>query len=280
MTVIKDRDGFVTNRGYFGDTGGNVWRIDMADADPYNWSVTKLASIADPSVIPGGMRKFLYPPDVVYADDHDAVIIGSGDREHPLHSDVQDRMYMFKDRAIGKTALDDSGEPLYATLTEANLYNTSSDCVENSSACAIGEDSDSARTFINSMSGWYFSFAPGEKAVGHAITLNSVTFFNTHQPAESATGVGCVSNLGVARAYQVYYNDATAVSDKNQDGEETAEDRSHIHAGGGFLPPPTPVIVQIDDKTVLGVVSGVMVATAPGVDLGSRIRRFWFKEME
>ena len=280
ITVVKDRTSAVSNRAYFGDTGGNVWRIDMADSDVDNWTVTKLAAIADTSTVPEGLRKFLYAPDVVYGSGYDAVIIGSGDREHPLDTAVDNRMYMFKDKATGSTALDDEGEQLYETLTEESLYDTSSDCVEYAAACEDDETSTTAQTFLDDLSGWYFKLNNAEKVVGNAITLNNIIFFNTHQPSSAATGVSCVNDLGVARAYQVYYQTASGVADRNLDGEQAADDRSQIHSGGGFLPPPTPVVVEIDGSVVMGVVSGVRVDTPPGIDLGVRVRRFWFKEME
>lgn len=281
ITIVKNRNGSVRDRGYFGDTGGNVWRIDMADSDVNNWTVTKLAAIADTSDIPNGLRKFLYAPDVVYGSGYDAVLMGSGDREHPMDIQVENRMYMFKDRATGDSAVDEASEPLFPTLTESSLYDVTSNCLEDASGCEMGETAGDVLTFLDSLNGWYFRLAEGEKAVGNAITLNNVTFFNTHQPTSAAAvSQACVSDLGVARAYQVYFQNATVAGDRNMDGLKTAEDRAQIHPGGGFLPPPTPVIVQIDGETVMGVVSGVRVDEPPGVDLGVRIRRFWFKERE
>ena len=124
----RDFDGFV-DRVYVPDTGGNVWRVDIGDADPANWAVNLLASIAGPA--PSGSRKFLYPPDVVYGSDangpYDAVLIGSGDREHPLDTTVVNRYYMFKDRKTGSSG---AGQ---ATITEANLYDATADTLQTAS---------------------------------------------------------------------------------------------------------------------------------------------------
>ncbi|MBF0379912.1 MAG: hypothetical protein HQL69_02785 [Magnetococcales bacterium] len=282
ITVLKNSGGSHTNRGYFGDTGGNVWRIDMGSSDVGDWTVTKLASIADTSDISGGLRKFLYPPDVVYGDGYDAVLIGSGDREHALDTTVENRMYMFKDYATGTTpAVNSVGDALTWPLVESNLYDATTDCIEHEASCTDAEgDTETAVTLLNNLKGWYFKLAQGEKVVGNAITLNSVVFFNTHQPQSVASDVSCVSDLGVARSYQVSYQDATSVADKNIDGDRDKDDRSQVHSGGGYLPPPTPVIVEIDGKTVIGVVSGIKVDTPPGVNLGARVRRFWYKEIE
>ncbi|MBF0339656.1 MAG: hypothetical protein HQL95_01670 [Magnetococcales bacterium] len=273
LTVITHNGGTVPDRAYVGDTGGNLWRVNLSDADPANWTVTRLATIADMTQIPGGLRKFLYPPDVVYASGYDAVLIGSGDREHPLDVSVTNRMYMFKDTSTGTTSTD-------ADIRENALYDATSNCIQDGTACAQGETSTSAQSSLDVAKGWYFRLLEGEKVVSNAITINNVTFFNTHQAASVASNASCVSNLGVARAYQVIYTNASAVTDRNKDNKTSASDRYQIHPGGGFLPPPTPVVVQIDGKTLTGVVSGVRVDEPPGVSFGTRYRRFWFKEME
>ena len=127
--AILDRnlDGFA-DRVYIPDTGGNVWRVDIADASPANWTVELLASIAGSA--PSGLRKFLYPPDVVYGRDgngpYDAVLIGSGDREHPFDTTATNRFYMFKDRQTGNSGV---GQP---TITEADLYDATSNALQAS----------------------------------------------------------------------------------------------------------------------------------------------------
>ncbi|MBF0192445.1 MAG: hypothetical protein HQL99_15100 [Magnetococcales bacterium] len=273
VAVITHNGGTLPNRAYVGDTGGNLWRINLNEADPANWTVTRLASIADMTTIPGGLRRFLYPPDVVYSSGFDAVLIGSGDREHPLDISVNNRMYMFKDTDTGTTSTD-------ADIRENQLYDATSNCIQNATACAEGQTPTLAQSALDTARGWYFRLLEGEKVISNAITINNVTFFNTHQPASLAANVSCASNLGVARAYQVVFTNATAVSDRNKDNTLSASDRFQIHPGGGFLPPPTPVVVQIDGKTLTGVVSGVRVDEPPGVAFGTRYRRFWFKEME
>src|ERR1700752_4294150 len=101
------------DRIYAPDTGGNVWRIDVGDASPSNWVVTQLAGVSptsgsstttgSPAV--ANLRKFMFQPDVVYANDlngqYDAVLLGSGDREHPFDQVAANRFYMFKDRNVG-----------------------------------------------------------------------------------------------------------------------------------------------------------------------------------
>lgn len=289
VTVIRDRNGSVLNRAYVGDTGGNVWRIDMNDPDVSKWKVTRLASLADYSGLPGdrsGLRKFQFPPDVVYHEDgYDAVLIGSGDREHPFDTAVQNRMYMIKDTGIGTTPIRGTGatDGVDTTVVEDDLFDATSNCIQDSSACnsSAGEDPSTALADLHSADGWYITLGTGEKVIGNAVTLNSVTFFNTNQPSgASGTGANCSSDLGIARQYKVRFDDATSILDQNIDGVITALDRSTVHPGGGYLPSPVPVVVQIDGQTHEGVISGVAVDDPPGSLLNARLRKFWFKEME
>ena len=101
VTVVKNESGGATNRAYVGDTGGNMWRVDFRYDAVNGWSntlVTQLASVGGSGAV---KRKFQYPPDVVggrpFGFNYDAVLIGSGDREHPFDTSVTNRFYMFKD---------------------------------------------------------------------------------------------------------------------------------------------------------------------------------------
>jgi type IV pilus assembly protein PilY1 len=281
ITVISDRSSAIINRGYVGDTGGNLWRIDFDDASVANWEVTKFASIADHSDLPDENRKFMFPPDVVYSDDgYDAVLIGSGDREHPFDTDVENRFYMFKDTNTGTSV--DGG---FTTLGESDLFDATSNCIQDADACSglagqADQNPDTATAALTSADGWYISLGEGEKVVGNAVTLNGVTFFNTNQPGSAAASSDCSSDLGIARQYKVSFEDATAILDQNIDGETDAADRSSVHPGGGYLPSPVPVMVEIDGEVHEGVISGIAVSQPPGSLLNARLRRFWFKEME
>ena len=298
MAVITDRSGSIDNRAYVGDTCGNVWRLDIGlpavgddtsdiseVIDILNDSiVTKLASTAGSA--PAGLRKFLFPPDVVYdANGFDAVLIGSGDREHPFDETVINRMYMFKDTGIITTPVRGTGSTQFVdrTILEADLFDATTNCIQNAAGCTGSGDETSvafAEAQLVAKDGWFITLGAGEKLVGNAVTLNNITFFNTNQPSAASTPGVCTSNLGIARQYQVNYDNATAFQDKNLDGSLTAADRSTIHPGGGYLPSPVPVVVEIDGNIYEGVLSGVKVDQPPGSALGARLRKFWFKEFE
>ena len=283
ITVIANRAGSVRNCGYVGDTGGNMWRLDFGDTDVTNWTVTKTASIADHTTLPAGYRKFLFPTDVVYDEDgiFDALLIRSGDREHPFDDDVVNRMYMFKDTGITTSAIRGTGATAPTiTIPESAMFDATSNCIQDASACTGGDTPTSALADLATASGWYITLGTGEKVVGNAVTLNKVTFFNTNQPSTVASSGSCTSDLGVARQYKVLFDNAIAIADQNVDGSTDAADRSTVHAGGGYLPSPVPVVVEIDGEIHEGVISGVSVDKPPGSLLNARLRKFWYKEFE
>ncbi len=119
--------------------------------------------------------------------------------------------------------------------------------------------------------------------IGNAVALNGIVFFNTNQPSQTAD-TSCVGNLGIARQYEVRVLDAGAADPQNT-GTKVAADRSSIHAGGGYLPSPVHVVVQVENSegvmvTKEGVISGTEVKTPPTGAIGSRTRRYWYKEID
>jgi len=304
VTVIENESGGPTNRAYVGDTGGNVWRIDFGSPDgttlpncstspppatpqpPDCTRVTKLASLADQSTA-AGRRKFLFPPDVVDQGTFDAVLIGSGDREHPFDTTVTNRFYMLKDTGPDSGPVTGASEP---AITEQaitgppafpGLSDLTSNCIQDAAACAVaGEDQAIVTAKLGTDRGWFITLFSGEKVVGNAVSISGTTFFNTNQPSSTAGGGTCGSNLGIARQYQLATADATATSDLNAVGGLTGADRSLIHAGGGYLPSPVHVVVMLDGKPVEAVISGVQVSTPAGATLSARLRKFWYKEMD
>jgi type IV pilus assembly protein PilY1 len=232
---------------WVGDNGGNVWRINLGDADPARWTVTLLAQLGGTGT--SERRKFQQAPDVVYArdagGDHWAVLIGSGDREHPFDATVTNRFYMLKDR----------GQVGGAPIGNGDLFNATA---------AIG---------VNSY-GYLVTLAPGEKVISGAVTVAGATYFNTNQPSATAGVNACAANLGVARQYALGFQDAAPAG---RFGNIAAlGTRASIYPGGGYLPSPVPVVVQLNGKKYLGVVSGTSVQTPPKPALDTRTRTFWF----
>lgn len=331
-------------RAYVGDTGGQFWRFDFGNASPANWTVVKLASIADPTataVIPDprvspqttpvttvtvipGLRKFLFPPDVVGATGYDMVIAGTGDREHPFDGVIVNRVYAFKDKVQTTTPpVDASSVPLQATITQGTgngtpMLDVTSNCIQVPANCtgtapqADGGGLTASQNTANALAastnfGWFLTFAAGEKQVGGTLAAGTGSVvFGTNQPSASAGGGACSPNLGVARQYSVNFENGTAF---------TGTSVSTAYAGGGFLPSPVLVYVGLGGTTGTGtgttggvpvggsvsggqlgvgagaslgggndptgvVCYGASCALAPGKQLYSRLRKFWYKEID
>jgi len=92
----------------------------------------------------------------------------------------------------------------------------------------------------------------------------------------TAGGGACGSNLGIARQYLVSYIDAAATTDLNALGTLSIANRSTIHAGGGYLPSPVPVVVNLGGRLFQAVVSGTSVRMPPQAKLESRYRFYWY----
>lgn len=231
--VDRDNDG-KTDRFYAADLGGNVWRVDLeptAGNTPDKWQVTKFAALGcgtGSCTLGTTPRKFFFPPSVVSvgvtgaSGSYDAVMLGSGDREHPLTStatgssyNVVNRFYMLKDTMTGK----DASSSIVITEAATSLFDASS------------------AAYNRSLSGFYTTFATGEKSVNASTTVRGTTFFGTNKPTPPST-TSCTSNLGVAKGYAL--NPFTGTFDFT------------VYEGGGMPPTPTTGIVII--QTASGAV--------------------------
>ena len=101
----SDADGAV-DRIVAADTGGGLWRADLTGA-PAEWKLTLLARLAG---------RFFAAPGLVQERDargrYDAVIVGSGDAEHPRASGAGDFLYLVRDRnTAAGSGVDRDGEP-------------------------------------------------------------------------------------------------------------------------------------------------------------------------
>jgi type IV pilus assembly protein PilY1 len=242
--LVTDRslDGYA-DRVYMVDVGGNVWRIDLTD-NISNWAVWKIAALASRSTI-ASSRKFLFSADVVFGSNFDSVVVGSGDREHPLATsssyNVINRAYMIKDPNTGIGGADlDGFDHCGATV---------------SSSCSNLFDATGSTSVPVDAKGWLYTLAAGEKVVNGPIVIAGNMIFGTNQPclsgklnddgtcASSSSGtLSCTGNLGVARRYDISYLNAAPVLYTNSSGAGVA---SQLAAGGGFLPSPVAGVVEI-----------------------------------
>lgn len=267
----SNRDGYI-DRIYAADTGANVWRINIDDASPDNWTVSQIASLGGTGV---NARKFLFAPDLIRAtttNNFDTLLIGSGDREHPFDTSIENRYYMIKDsHGLNATRVTPivEGAVNASTGVSGQLFDVTNNLIQ------VGTDAQktAAATALDNASGWYIRLLPGEKVVSGSTTLAGTVFFGTNRPIPVAANA-CTGNLGEARLYRLnYLNGASTFG-------ITTEDRYITKPGGGFPPTPVPVSVKLGDNTYNVIVSGPQVITPPGVVLGRRYRTFWRKGID
>ncbi|HET6224450.1 MAG TPA: hypothetical protein VFE11_19895, partial [Dongiaceae bacterium] len=206
----------------------------------------------------------------------------------------------------------------YNSATIKGLLDVSTNCIQVAANCsgtapeaAVSGTSASMNTAgalaASGNEGWFITLASGEKQVGSTLAAGSgAVVFGTNQPSAAAGGGACSPNLGVARQYSVNFENGTAFSGTSL---------FTLYAGGGFLPSPVLVYVGLGGTSgtgtatsggvpVGGTVSGGQLkigagaglgggndptgvvcygascSLAPGKQLYSRLRKFWYKEID
>lgn len=178
LAILKQPGTGVAYRAYVGDGGGTVWRIELDDPDPQHWQLSVLARLGGAGT---SARKFLYPPDVVRYDRGHAVLLGSGDREHPFDSLSRNRFFMVKD------------EGGHRSVT----------CDTESDTCDLA-DASLASTPPDNPDGWYYPLEPGESVSGSGTTWAGTVYFATRRMAV-ADPLACHGNPDVSRLYALNY---------------------------------------------------------------------------
>tara|TARA_B110000503_G_scaffold142936_1_gene241708 strand:- start:103 stop:3294 length:3192 start_codon:yes stop_codon:yes gene_type:complete len=266
--AVIDRDGNgYSDRVYFGDTGGQLWRLDIGDTNLDNWKATRLFHFSS-SPVP----RFLNAPDVVYSPDgkYDMVIVGSGDREKPTDTSVQNHMVFYRD-------YDQSGpSTLAAPLTLSDLAKAPTKISGTTEEFDPDVDISADAKFLK---GWYLELEDGEKVVTSALTSNEKTIFATNVPGPNSS----CTDLGEARIYQInpFTVEGKTLDQKNYN---TAE-------GGGLKPTPvagTVVVEQeiIDEDGNITISEKIVRVTCFGANcisddelaLGARKKIWWYND--
>ncbi|WP_221074576.1 pilus assembly protein [Agarivorans aestuarii] len=256
-SLDSDGDGNI-DRLYFGDTGGQVWRVDLFSATQSKWKMTALASISDSSVVTD-KRKFFTEPvivrtylkkltrittgegeDQVTITDsqqipYDAVLIGTGDRTKPVSdkdpNGVDNRFYMFRDYNVQVTdfgALDDDAQPV--AIVSNDLYNITSD--------PIGALSDEAAIetqliALGASKGWVYNLVEdGEKSLGAALVLGGELYFTSFTPETTNSATCTIPTIGKGRTYAVDMHIGTSINNSRYyDVDNKVPDDLIIHSG-------------------------------------------------
>lgn len=237
-TLDSDGDG-KTDRIYAGDTGGNIWRMDLPNATKSDWRVFKFASLGSDST-QAADRRFFTQPIVVrtinkevtrtvvggntvysYQDrPFDAVLIGSGDRNRPSsEATVRNGYFMLRDYDVMPRATTaQARNPILIT----DLYDVTSDPL---SAQTTSDDVLATKAGITTAKGWVnWLNEPGEKSMGAGVVLQGKLYFTSFLPQVQSFQQCTIQSIGAARQYMVdmhYGSSFRYVVDL--DGNETPE---------------------------------------------------------
>lgn len=293
----------ITDRIYFGDTGGNLWRIDMPfdalpDSSQDSWRIVKMFAAN------GGTkrtdRRFFNAPDVVRTQvdgaPKDVILIGSGDRTNPAELDdpddannpaVDDQFYMIRDERVNPyfTALDTgrcSDEPLHdfrcsLPLGTAALYNATNNLLQDGDA----NQKTAAEAALSGAAGWQLDLvANGEKSLAESLTIDGKVYFTTFSPDAQATNI-CEPSPGTGRLYNISLLGATAVRDF--DGDSNFD---RFLLVGGLIPDTPSAHFGADGEIRLLLPPGAAASNIAGNPLVTNARlaapysSYWHRDSE
>ncbi len=276
LTVIDgDGDG-LTDRLYVGDTGGQLWRIDLRDVGKGHSVGGRLAILGD-STTSAGKRRFFYAPDVArltdvkyspYAKDFDLVLIGSGHRPNPLDKTINDRLYAFRDRQTGWLVGDSNGgksgnavqdtpafldqtvaggsapaSTKFFTITEDKLYDATDEVLKTTTD---ETKLDGENKKLQKSLGWKVDLVTlgeggvknfvGEKALAKPLVLNGIAYYTTFVPPQLKENTS--QNLTVEDACKGTFDPgiAKAYAINILTGEGGLADKKRAEEIGGGIP--------------------------------------------
>ena len=273
-TVDSDADG-VVDRLVVGDTGGQIWRVDLAPleislSDPESTTVVgKLADISGTAA--AERRRFFEPASYLQQNDsvfsntptYDYILIGTGYRPHPLDKDVEDRFYAIRDFQPNAGSINDTNDNNIADTTEG-YPQASGEAFSNSDLINITTTPLDASLDSNRASaGWFFDFtqagSTGRKVYSKPITAKgpsgegSVTF--TSFAPEASPSDPCGASVGNSKAHNFNVTSAGAAYDYNGDGSINLSDRS-VDLGAGIASGVVPLFTNEGVIGIVGVEGG------------------------
>lgn len=209
----SDFDGF-DDRFYVGDTGGNVWRVDMK-GDFSNWKISQFASLQTEDDLSSNHTPHFFGQPIIarsllrtkvqeneFADvPADWIMLGSGERDD-VQSMSTNRYFALPDRQVTPYAKQDSiAEP----LTMKDLH-------------PIFYDKSKAQPSGVFMQGWYANLAQ-EKLFGNGYVVAGKVWFTSFLPA---TTNDKTQSIGSTQLYKIdlitgAYADAQVVSEQYAD---------------------------------------------------------------
>jgi type IV pilus assembly protein PilY1 len=229
-----DNDGYA-DRMYVGDMAGQLWRFDITNGANAAGLVAGgvLASLGakdEGTPTMANTRRLYASPDVALIEPVGGysflnVAIGSGYRGHPLNTEVEDRLYSFRDYHPF-TPMSQDDYDAWDVVLDADMTDITGDI-----EAVIAEGA----------AGWKLDLPnSGEKVLASARTLNNTVYFTTYEPSTAVVEYEdpCLSgSTGTNRLYAISVFNGAPVKDRNGDHEIDADDsRSEDLGQGGIAP--------------------------------------------
>jgi type IV pilus assembly protein PilY1 len=260
-SLDSDSDGLV-DRLYVGDTGGNVFRVDMPDTDKSNHSIITLPNLGGSTNLddirffnePSIVRTYILEstdvgtvskPNIIKKEiPYDAILLGSGDRASPINPDTTDMFFMIKDQYIKTQKFGSSPATTIPTaITLSMLYDYTDDPFNGYPSLSPTQE----RNLITASekSGWYYELdQEGEKNSAKAIVINNVVYFTSYSPSADAI---CAVVPGNSWLYAVDLALGIKKYNWSVDSENRGDRIKQI--GYQFLGQPTLISTPVIDST-------------------------------
>ena len=272
-------DGFI-DRLYVADMGGQVFRFDIDNNNGVGLagSITggRIADLAKDSS-KADARRFYYPPDVALISERGksaylALAISSGYRAHPNNVDIQDRIYLLKDKDVYNVPAS------YVTLTETDLYNAT---LNLAAGDGDSNQNDAAKLALDNTDGWYIYLDDetaasnwlGEKGLSEALIIEGTVIVTTFVPNVSANTSACSPESGIGKVFVMDVLDASPVQGATTDKRPGR----HLYGGlakGGIPPTPNVVVTKGGEPTLC------IGTECKAADLLRGVRRTYWYEVE
>ncbi|OUL58743.1 pilus assembly protein [Pseudoalteromonas ulvae] len=234
-TLDSDYDGY-TDRLYFTDSGGDVWRVDMPGSNPFDgdtpWTTIKLASLSSSSS--PNDRRFFSQPEVArtyfskitkstvtengettttYArktQPYEAILVGSGNRAHPTYRNTSDGLFMLRDEnTVTKSFV--KSEDIPAVITIDKLMDITNDPFANSLSNTDGFKE--LEIDLAAFNGWKYLLSSGEKSLSKATVVGGIAYYTSFLPSENNDLEQCVLDGGGGSLYAFHLHYGTKVYD-------------------------------------------------------------------
>jgi type IV pilus assembly protein PilY1 len=240
VTLLDSDANGVTDRAYVADSGGSLWRINLPEGTTVGhrsakWKITKLADFGADDVT--NDRRFFHAPDVVKTRDslgeYHGVILSSGNRADPLETDVDNYLYLVKDRTLNSGIV----APLIIDETDFSLLNDLPDITD---LCIAGDEVICLSA--NLSKGWKLELENnGEKGLSTPLTADGIIFFTTYLPEGTSSSANCAPSEGDGRLYAIRLKDGSVVYPLNKDIEAIDEADRYTTVGPGIPPGAKPL---------------------------------------